>query len=116
MAKKIFVSLLVLMLAGPIVATACHCCSSNGPLSGTSLTTPDPDCCSAFNPHRENSSLTQSESPIRTQEILLPLFAAGILGMVVTDPSRTNIQSKAIGPPFFSSETPLYLAQQILRL
>ena len=117
--KKFLALLLILVLVGPVVGWACDCCPSEGagPSKFPTLTSRH-GCCPGLgvNPTgcgvgEIRQSLSVSPKTLRFQ-VASPSenFDRGAFAPA----SRPHSESP--GPPFFASETPLYLALGILRI
>ncbi|MBI2167267.1 MAG: hypothetical protein HYU34_03355 [Candidatus Omnitrophica bacterium] len=117
--KKIISLILLLMLAIPAVASACDCCPPvERDSSGLPALASHTDCCPMMDQDRQNCTLEKIEAALPLSPRLFLISEAGL--QAVTQPSSFSAHSLLgavdSGPPVLSSNTPLYLALQILRI
>lgn len=117
--KKILSLLLLLTLAAPAVASACDCCPPvERDSSGRSVLDSHTDCCPMMAQDRQNCALEKMEASLPLSSRLLLISESAF--QAVTPPGSFSAHSLLgavdSGPPVFSSNTPLYLTLQNLRI
>ena len=120
--RKLIALLTVLMLGGPAIAFLCHCCpmSVEKPLQTPVIAREGCGCClKAFRIDEKSSAVKENyESPVSLPSIRL-LSSALATSVNLLDPFvglNRFPRLTASGPPYSSSETPLYLALGVLRI
>lgn len=115
--KNIFASLLVLALLAPAIGLLCHCCPDGAAKSSElSIQNSPCRCCSASEVKRDNARLGGNEGlvplSLRIPMAQVPFADSGFLR---PEFSSRDSGSQVFSPPL-SSHTPLYLAEQVLRI
>lgn len=107
--KKIFALSLILVLAAPLIGLICDCCpvSPANPLK-SSIQSPSCDCCPAMNLKRDQGpTLKIGNLPPVLLHLQLPQFSMEDKTFTRPAISHLALTNQALGPPLFSSPTPL---------
>src|SRR3989338_2947382 len=114
--KRILAVLLVLILVSPTVGFACHCCSLKSTPDGFSFERTQHDCCQTVSFTKDNCSNQEIKNliPNHSQNLISHDFS--FLGFSTSNFADSKRLTNKLGPPAFSSQIPLYLANRALRL
>lgn len=107
--KKIFTLSLILVLAAPLTGFICDCYPMNpaSPLE-SSIQSPSCDCCPAMNLKRDQGPILKIGNLVPVL-LYLQLPQVSAEGKTLTRPAISDLAltNQALGPPLFSSPTPL---------
>ena len=116
--KIFFSGLLILVLIAPAMGLLCHCCPDGALKSSELSIQSDPcNCCSASEVKRDNARFERTENLIPVS-IRIPILRVSSQnqGLIVFASANQDSYPQVLGPPLFSSHTPLYLAGGILQI
>lgn len=117
--KKILSFVLLLTLAAPAVASACDCCPPvEKDSSGRPALDSHTDCCPMMDQDRQNCTLEKIEASLPLSSRLFLISGTDV--QAVAPPASFSahglLRAADTRPPFFSSNSPLFLTLQILRI
>lgn len=118
MTKKVFALFLVLILAAPAIGFACNCCPSNfSSTSQISILGARHNCCPTIelNSGKCTTEFSRKSAPA-SSKVLISQVSLTEEVLSISNSPEPRLVSNDFGPPLFTSETPLYLVLQILRL
>lgn len=114
--KKILAVLLVLVLLVPTIGLACDCCANGpAPLQQTGLLKTSHHCCDTFDVNRDTCTIQKQDQGLPTFSQTDYLETISNVSLLFNQTVGEFSLALDTGPSSFSSKTPLYLANRVLR-
>ena len=115
MKTKFFAFLLILVLLTPAVGM-CDCCPKAALSAQTAFSNIPHHCCPTLDVNRDNCRIEKQNSVVVTSSESGRLNLFSDASVFQTDlVSHFSSRTSDTSPPLFSSKTPLYLLNQVLR-